>query len=233
MHIISVQSIAGGTGVTLTAAEMALTAMAEGQSVLVVDTSPYACLKDDLDEAGFHYLDDVRQLFRPLKEARWQLSAMPRYGILHYPESQPDYVAISAGGGCEMVFRERAGREPDALFNLWRNVAWFYKHYDIMIVDVAAKDVLLMQYFNDVADEVHLLLRGSGAGKYSVDDWRSYIERPEGQNPYPKIIAHSDRNTLKIDVDARGNSAALLPFFDAARFPNRKAPPSPKSVPPQ
>ena len=230
MKVISVQSQSGGTGVTLTAAELALTAMAEGKRVLAVDTSPWRCLKEDIEEAGFHYLEDVRQLFRPLKEARWQLSDMPRYGILHYPKSQPDYVTQLPDGKCQMAFREKAGREPDALFNLWRNVAWFYKHYNLMIVDVAAKDQLLMQYFHNVADEEHVMLRASGAGRFSIGDWCAYIERPEGQNKPPKMIAHGDRNMLATHVDSWSRSTALRSHLEAARFLKRRDG-APRSIP--
>lgn len=62
---MSIQSVAGGTP---TAAELSLDAIAEGQAVLVVDTSPYGLLKDELEAAGFQYLDDVRRLFTPILE---------------------------------------------------------------------------------------------------------------------------------------------------------------------
>lgn len=149
MKIISIQSIAGGTVVTLTAAEIALTAMAEGQSVLAIDTSPYRCLERDIGGAGFQYLEEVRRLFRPFKEGRWQLPALPRHAILHHPESQPDFIAMSAHGGCEVAFQEKAGRATDAQFNLWSNIAWINKQYDIMVIDVLNMDRLLMQTFHD------------------------------------------------------------------------------------
>jgi hypothetical protein len=59
------QSLTSGTGVTvtLTAAELALQAKADGLKVLALDSCPSRHLKRDVEAAGFHYLDDVRPLF--------------------------------------------------------------------------------------------------------------------------------------------------------------------------
>lgn len=225
MKVISVQSQSGGTGVTLTAAELALTAMAEGKRVLAVDTSPWRCLKEDIEEAGFHYLDDVRQLFRPRSEARWFLDPMPRCGILHYPEAAPHYLSLGNDGKPGMGYSVRAAQEEPAAFNLAAAMASLIRHYDVAIVDVMNKDKRLMQLFYDICDEVHVMLRDDMPHSRTVDDWRRYIERPKGKDD-PKIITHSDRKNVRGDLDRWGNSVALKRYIQAAqnwRSPNQKA----------
>jgi cellulose biosynthesis protein BcsQ len=224
MKILSVQSKAGGTGVTLTAAELALTAMAKGQRVLAVDTSPWRCLKEDIEEAGFHYLDDVRQLFRPRGEARWFLDPMPRCAILHYPEAAPHYLSQGEDGRRAMGYSLRAGQEARAELNLAAALGSLIRHYDVVVVDVMNKDKHLMQLFYDLSDEVHVMLRDAMPHSRTVDDWRSYIERPKGKDD-PDIITHSDRKNVRGDLDRWGHSVALKPFLKAAqgwRSPNQK-----------
>jgi cellulose biosynthesis protein BcsQ len=226
MKVISVQSQSGGTGVTLTGAELALTAMAEGKRVLAIDTSPWRCLKDDIEEAGFHYLDDVRQLFRPRSEARWFLDPMPRCGILYYPEAAPHYLSLGEDGKPSMGYSVRAAQEARAEFNLAAALASLIYHYDLAIIDVVNKDRHLMQLFYDICDEVHVMLRDDMPHCRTVDDWRDYIGRPIGKDD-PKIIAHSDRKNVRGDVDRWGHSVALKPYFDAVknwRSPSQTAP---------
>jgi cellulose biosynthesis protein BcsQ len=214
MKVISVQSQSGGTGVTLTAAELALTAMAEGKRVLAVDTSPWRCLKEDIEDAGFHYLDDVRQLFRSRSEARWFLDPMPRCGILCYTEAAPHYLSLSEDGKPSIGYSVRAAQEARAECNLAAALASLIRHYDVAIIDVMNKDKRLMQLFYDICDEVHVILRDDMPHCRTVDDWRDYIERPKGKDN-PKIIAHSDRKDVRGDLDKCGNSVALKPYLQA------------------
>lgn len=224
MKVISVQSQSGGTGVTLTAAELALTAMAKGKRVLAIDTSPWRCLKEDIEEAGFHYLDDVRQLFRSRSEARWFLDPMPRCGILHYPEASPHYLSLDEYGKPGMGYSVRAAQEGRAAFNLVAAMGFLIQHYDVAIIDVMNKDKRLMLLFYDICDEVHVMLRDDMPHARTVEDWRSYIERPKGRDD-PKIITHSDRKNVRGDLDRWGHSVALKPFIEAAqnwRLPDQK-----------
>jgi cellulose biosynthesis protein BcsQ len=216
MKVISVQSQSGGTGVTLTAAELALAAMAEGKRVLAVDTSPWRCLKEDIEEAGFHYLDDVRQLFLSLGESRWVCNPMPRCGILYYPETTPHYLSLGEDGMLSMGYAVRAAQDGRAEFNLAAALGSLMHHYDVAIIDVVNKDKHLMQLFYDICDEVHIMLRQDRPHSRTVDDWRSYIERPKGKDD-PEIITRSDRKNVRGDLDKWGNSVALKPHIEAAQ----------------
>jgi cellulose biosynthesis protein BcsQ len=216
MKIISIQSQSGGTGVTLTAAEMALTAMGQGKRVLAVDTSPQRGLKNDIEEAGFHYIEDVRQLFRSRSEARWALDPMPRSAILYYPEAVEHYLSQSINGSLSMGYSSIAAKEARADYHLMRALSFFIRHYDVRIIDVNNKDKRLMQLFYDVCDEVHVMLRESMPHARTVDDWRNYIERPNSKDD-PKIITHSDRKDVRGDLDKWGKSIALKPYLEAAQ----------------
>jgi cellulose biosynthesis protein BcsQ len=217
VKIISIQSQSGGTGVTLTAAELALTAAAKGKRVAAVDTSPWRCLKDDIEDAGFHYLDDVRQLFKPLAGERWMVHPMPLKALFCYPESQPFYLAHGQDGQLVYALRKRVGEGDKAASRFWRVRQFLERHYDVMIVDVMNKDKRLMQLFYDVSDEVHLMLRDSRPHNRSKADWRRYIERETGSQSGPKVITHSDRNYIRGDVNSAGQSIALKPFIDAVQ----------------
>jgi hypothetical protein len=113
----------GSAGVTRTAAELALEAMRDGKSVLAVDTCPMRHLRRDIEEEGFHYLDDVRQLFRPDHEARWKLEAMPKYGMVNYPEEMPVFITISKDPNARMGYRPEAGKDADAAIHLQTSIA--------------------------------------------------------------------------------------------------------------
>jgi cellulose biosynthesis protein BcsQ len=216
MKIISVQSLAGGTGVTLTASELALEAKAEGKRVLAIDTCPSRHLKRDIEGVGFHYLDDVRQLFRPAKDARWKLDPMPRCGLLCYPEAASHYLSLDSEGRARMGYAVTAGEEFSAEYNLYGALAFFILHYDLIIVDIANKDKRLMQLFHDASDEVHLMLREDMPGCQTVDDWLSFVERPKAGVVAPVIITHDDRK----DVPGRlayGDNPLLKPLLAGAQ----------------
>jgi cellulose biosynthesis protein BcsQ len=217
MKVISVQSQSGGTGVTLTAAELAMSAVANGLRVAAVDTSPWRFLKEDIGDAGFHYLDDVRQLFKPVSGERWLLPQMPLRALFCYPESQPFYLSRDDNGRLINAVREPVGEGADAASRFWLVRQFLEQHYDLMIVDVMNKDKRLMQLFYDVSDEVHLMLRDSRPHNRSEADWRAYIEREAMGKSSPKVIVHSDRRHIRGDLDASGKSVALKPFIDEAR----------------
>jgi cellulose biosynthesis protein BcsQ len=208
---------AGGTGVTLTAAELALEAKAEGKRVLAIDTCPLRHLKRDIEDAGFHYLDDVRQLFRPAKEARWKLDPMPRFALLCYPEAASHYLSLDSEGKARMGYAVTAGEEFSAEYNLYGALAFFILHYDLIIVDVANRDKRLMQLFHDACNEVHLMLREDMPGCRTVEDWLTYIERPKAGVVARKIITHADRKNVPGRSDPRGQAIALKPFLAAAQ----------------
>jgi hypothetical protein len=222
MKIISVQSKSGGTGVTLTAAELALEAMQDGLSVVAVDTCGMRHLRRDIEEAGFHYLDDVRQLFRPLSEARWLLGDMPYHALFCYSESNPVYLSLGDDGDRRVATRSRAGQEPNAARRFATARLFLERHYDVMIVDVENKNKRLMQLFHDVSDEVHVMLREHGPGAGTIDDWHSFVERPNEGHDHPKILTHADRKDVPGDLDLLGNSIALKPYLKAAEnWPKR------------
>jgi cellulose biosynthesis protein BcsQ len=226
MKIISVQSMVGGTGVTLTAAELALQAKANGLRVLAVDCCPSRHLKRDIEAADFHYLDDVRQLFRPSKEARWKFDPMPQCGLLCYPEAKAHYLAPNPDGGLQMGYSLLAGTDIQADYHLYGALAFFLFHYDVMIVDVANKDKRLMQLFHDASDTVHLLLREDMPNSRTIDDWRRYIERPKAGVVCPQIIAHADRKDVPGLRDTSGASLALKPYLAQAQtWRRQEAPP--------
>jgi cellulose biosynthesis protein BcsQ len=218
MKIISVQSMAGGTGVTLTAAELALQAKADGLRVLAIDSCPSGHLRRDIEAAGFHYLDDVRQLFRPSKEARWKLDPMPQCGLLCYPEAKVHYLALNPDGGLQLSHSTSPGEYPQADYHLYGALAFFILHYDVMIVDVANKDKRLMQLFHDASDIVHLILREDMPNSHTVDDWRNYIERPKAGVVCPNIVALDDRKDVPYAKNALGRSLALEPIITAAQY---------------
>ena len=218
MKIISVQSMAGGSGVTLTAAELALQAQADGLSVLAVDCCPSRHLRRDIEMAGFHYLDDVRQLFRPSKEARWKRDPMPHCGLLCYPDTNTQYLAANPEGGLQLSYSESLGEYSRAEHHLYGALASFILSYDVMIVDVPGKDKKLMQLFHDVSDIVYLMLREDMPNSRTVDDWRRYIERPKEGVVCPEIIALDDRKDEPYAKNAWGRSVALEPIIAAAQY---------------
>lgn len=218
MKIISVQSMAGGTGVTLTAAELALQAQADGLRVLAVDCCPSRHFRRDIEMAGFHYLDDVRQLFRPSKEARWKLDPMPHCGLLCYPDTNTQYLAANPEGGLQLNYSESPGEHPQAEHHLYGALAFFILHYDVMIVDVPGKDKKLMQLFHDASDTVYLMLREDMPNSRTVDDWHRFIERPKAGVVCPELIALDDRKDVPYAKNALGRSLALEPIITAAQY---------------
>jgi hypothetical protein len=131
---------------------------------------------------------------------------------------------FARGNDGQLVYalRKRVRVGDKAASGFWRVRQFLERHYDVMIVDVMNKDKRLMQLFYDVSDEVHLMLRDSRPHSRSEADWRRYIERETvlKNGPKiitPKVITHSDRNYIRGNVDAAGQSIALKPFIDAVQ----------------
>ncbi len=217
MKIISVQSTAGGTGVTLMAAELALKAAIAGKSVLAVDTTFSRDLVEDIQHGGFWNTANVEHLFEPESEAVWEHIILPRCGLVSYPSDSSHRVKTVKDGVTQIVYRERLGRQADAFANLKANIATLGRSYDVMIVDVQNKDKYLMQMFYDVSDEVHLMLRNNPSRFCNLEVWRKYIERPAEADHAPIVIEQADRQDVPSKLDGQGYSKKLRPFLEAAR----------------
>lgn len=161
MKIISVMAVEGEVGVTTRAIELAAKAADEGQRVLAVDTTQTKQTATLLQHKGFHFLDDVRQLFKPLEQARWQLERMPMMGLLCLPEAKSWYRSSLRDAEGAMVFCEDIVGEgdPAAHENLKASLANLAPHFDLMILDVVNKYQTLMAHLYMVSDDVHFMHR--------------------------------------------------------------------------
>jgi cellulose biosynthesis protein BcsQ len=216
MHIISVQSLAGGTGVSLTAAELALKAAAQGRRVLAVDTCLQKALSRDLDPAGFHVIEDVRALFWPLERGRWGLRPMPHRALLCLPFNEPSFISSEEHHARVQVFERLAGEALGAATNLVQTIAELAPLFDVMVVDVQNKNKELMQMFHDVSHEAHVLLRSIPGGAATLEQWRAYIDRTEGTAAGPRVVTGSDRGRTEHTRDWYGRSSVLAELYEAA-----------------
>lgn len=192
MKITSIQSMAGGTGVTYLGAEIALAAAEEGRNVVALDLSPNSNLYSLLAEELFHYIDDVRLLFAPSGPPYSSSKKLPVMGLFAYPNNAMDYITRGASGALEMAYEPRVENDAQALAKFREACSDLASFYDEMIIDVPAKNWKLMDAIADVSDELHLMLRDCPSGVGSIADWRQKIDRPEGSKPEPIIITHAD-----------------------------------------
>ena len=162
MKVISVMAVEGGVGVTTRAIELAANAAEGGQRVLAIDTTQTKQMATLLQQNGFHYLDDVRQLFKPLEQARWQLERMPKFGLLCLPEARQWYRSSERDDEGAMAFCTEivdSNNAADAHKNLIASLANLAPYFDVLIVDVENKNRALMSQFYKGSDDVHFMRR--------------------------------------------------------------------------
>lgn len=172
MKIISVMAVEGGVGVTSRAIDLATKTVEEGQRVLVVDTTQTKQMATLMQQHGFHFLDDVRQLFKPLEQARWRMERMPQLGLLCLPEARPWFRSSVGNDEGAMVFCNEIVQKNNATAhdNLRAALADLAPHFDCMIVDVENKYQMLMSHFYMVSDDVQFMRRiDEETGEASVD----------------------------------------------------------------
>ncbi|MBC2650491.1 cellulose synthase operon protein YhjQ/BcsQ [Novosphingobium aerophilum] len=215
MQVISVQSVCGGTGVSLTAAELALKARSEGQRVLAVDLCQNRQLRRDLSIAGFHQIEDSRQLFRPLCEARWGRSPFPRAALMCFPFSRPSYLSVTDEGRLTLNHEPLIERGPVALQCLEASVRDLSVGFDVMVIDVSTKDRTTMRMVAEVSDEVHVMLR-TVPDFATAGHWYAFIGVADPAALRCEVFTHEDRNRTPAELDQMGRSSALLDFYQAA-----------------
>jgi cellulose biosynthesis protein BcsQ len=212
LRIISVQSLSGGTGVSLQAAEIALKARVTGQRVLAIDLSEQKALTRDLSHGWFHILGDCRHLFMRSAGACWHMYGdLPEAALLSYPFHRSLYQIADTSVDQGM---RRALIAADLAHNLDRlraNLADLASHYDIAVVDVANKDQATMAALHDVADEVQIMARQKHGDADPLTDYLRYI----GRKPSPQVTysCHADRLDTPHHIDQRGRSSVLFRCF--------------------
>lgn len=193
------QSVCSETGVTVTAAELALQVKRNQWRVLAADMCTDRQLQRDLGMEGFSWLEDVRQLVRPLHEARWRLEAVPRFAFLCYPFEWPRFSA----GQYALI-----KRDDTALSCLKASIAELSEYYDTMVVDVSFKDRDVMAMVTEVSDEIHLMLRAEGEGS-SIDHWLDYVGLEGTDDLRARIITHDDRGRSPVAESSLKRSKSI------------------------
>jgi cellulose biosynthesis protein BcsQ len=160
MKIICVQSTAGGTGVSLQAAEIALKASNDGLRVLALDLCTQRQLSRDLTFGPFHMDGDCRNLFTRGWRPMWEFyPAKPHLALLAYPFSHGGNRSKAAEGGSSLHFTTMAVAFSDQWLRISKNLLYVVDDYDMLVIDVPNKDKFLMNLAHMMSDEVHVVRR--------------------------------------------------------------------------
>jgi cellulose biosynthesis protein BcsQ len=180
MTIITVQSMSGGTGVSLTAAQLAMQACRDGMSVVAIDTCYQRRLAQDLAPVGFTVIGHIDALFQESGDGL----------ALNFTKAA--LIARFRDEDVPLQFSEKLPwQRENAKPNFLQNIARLQRQFDVVVVDVVNKDQDCMAMFSAVSDEVHLMHR-TIPYVGSINDWRERV----GLDPSVTLHVREDRGEV-------------------------------------
>ncbi len=205
-QVISIQSLAGGSGVSYLARSIADEAVADGQRVLLIDAAPVTSSLNSEADTKYHFIGDVRTLFCDGNHAHWRHHPPPRHGRFAYPVEPGLYY----DGEGRMRHDGLAGDHDDAHQWLHPNILSLRAHYDSIVFDVPAKQIGLMKLVTNVSDQIYVIERETP--RADIEDWHVAMLRADaliaGIDVHP--VADMARALAKLASGGRGPRVAAL-----------------------
>ena len=205
-QVISIQSLASGSGVSYLARAIADEAVADGQRVLLINAAPVTSTLNGEADTKYHYIGDVRTLFYDGNHAHWRHGLPPRHGRFAYPVEPGHYY----DGEGRMRHDSLAGEHADAHQWLHPNILSLRAHYDSIVFDVPAKQIGLMKLVTCVSDQIYVIERRKPRAE--IDDWEVAMLRADaliaGIDVHP--VADMARALAKLASGGGGPSVSAL-----------------------
>lgn len=197
MHVISVQSIAGGTGVTSVTAELIADKSYADETILAIDFGANQMLGRAILGRGFENLADASKVLTGGWAEKWlKLGGLPRRCLLDLRAQQSRY------DRCREQFALEAAKASslDGLVDSLRGeLALLGAHFDNCIVDLSQAPGELRRLFIAVSDEVHFCERLTSQHQ----TWEAFREEfLDGVKAKPgqAWIKHQDRSDWRPKV---------------------------------
>lgn len=210
MKVLSVQSVAGGTGVTAFALELAGAARAQGQRVLLIDTEWEPVLSERVSRTDYPWLLNYPALFEDLDRTKTNQPWIIASDAIICMPSRPH---LRAGKIYPRRHEHCVEEAPLAPLNLRRNLEWLAPQFDIAIVDVENGDLAKMAMFSEISDEIHLIERR--IPEAGIERWKDLVEDRMPTPLRATIIRHEDmqdsfmrRGELEFETVTRLRQAA-------------------------
>lgn len=170
MHIISVQTLAGGTGVTTVTTEIAGEWHEGDATILALDLGHNQMLGDMLNCLDFELIGDASELFwsasgKKLK-AR-QGCALPKMSLMNLGEDWDTYRRCSENA----LLGENGHRSlQDAQDHFARQLDGLAPFFDVCIVDLSKAPRHLKQMFVEISNEIRFCERQT----YENSTWEAF-----------------------------------------------------------
>jgi cellulose biosynthesis protein BcsQ len=197
MQIISVQSLAGGTGVTHHVLDLAREAVRNRASLLLIDTTTETDLAKRVKEADFPRIGGMRNLFEDA--GRWSQMILPvlKVAMISFAEEALHLPVDRISSPKPEWLKVIPGAEGKLRANLFELSAY----YDQIIIDVENGNRGLMQLFSAVSDEIHFIERADM--KATADRWRKNVTAMNRRPCRAKVTVHGDMQPALIARYAR------------------------------
>ena len=197
MRIISVQSIAGGTGVTSVATEIIADKLRAKEAILAIDLGNTQMLGRKNLGRGFETLGDASLIFGAWPAGVWlRQEALPRLCLLDLREQRHPYDACEEEVLLALTCYDSVG---DILDRLRDQMASFATRFDSCVVDLSQAPDLLRRLFIAVSGEVHFCERLMSESH----TWEAFREKfldGEEYKPDQIWIKHPDRGEWRPQV---------------------------------
>ena len=155
MRIISVSSIAGGTGVTSVATEIIADALKTDEAVLAIDLGGNQMLERINRGHGFETVGDADVLFEDLPSIRCSVGdGLPRRSLLDLRRRLYPYDRFS-----EEVLMKSFNSIGDVADRVQRQLDRFANQFNSCVIDLSQTTHMLRKVFAEISDEVHFCER--------------------------------------------------------------------------
>lgn len=197
MRIISVQSIAGGTGVTTICKELIEERLTDRNRILAIDFGLNQGLERQIAEFGFAPLGDVRALFNH-SDAIWQrpMNSLPDYTLLRLPQQAPYSDLLERDDLLQFAGLATLGH---ALEELRRCLTGLSFMYDWCIVDMSKAKFHLLHMMIELSHELHFCARKNTG----VAGWAEYKRKflSASSRPVDQVVyKQADRGRLCVPM---------------------------------
>ncbi|WBY17392.1 hypothetical protein PF049_04340 [Erythrobacteraceae bacterium WH01K] len=171
MRIVSIQTIAGGTGVTTIATEKISAAVMDRKRVLAIDFGNNQMLEKMISGWHFTHLGDALSLFCRERQPHWHtMQSLPSKCLLRLPKERWAYDRCDRSALLEKFGHETLAH---AQLRLQANLVSLGKHFDVCVVDLSKAHHHLMDMFIELSVELHFCERLNTG----VADFADYKDR--------------------------------------------------------
>lgn len=197
MRIISVQSIAGGTGVTTICKELIDERVSDRDRILAIDFGLNQGLERQIADLGFSPFGDVRALFDPEADL-WQnpMGRLPHNMFLRLPCGAAYSDLLERDALLEFAGAATLDLAEEELRRCLTGLSFMY---DWCIVDMSKTKFYLMHMIIALTHELHFCARENTGGAGWEDYKRNFLSLADRSRDL-QVFKQADRGNLCLPV---------------------------------